>query len=531
MLNALRTASLAACSLLLTSAAIAQNAAPPAADAGAPGAPDDAARAKLLAAGAPATTPPGTLTALEKYIKADDGAFKWSLEKSQHLDQPAPGTWNLLRMTSQTWRTPGEVDIPEWTHWVHVWVPDALRSDKPILFITGGRRKPDAPDAPAGELGFLSRAGAIAVVVDNIPNQPLKLGDDPAERTEDGLVARTWVKAMETGDPTWIARFPMVKGAVKAMDAATQFLAQHPPTHSTLNGKALDASFKPGKWLVAGASKRGWTTWLTAAVDDRVGALAPIVIDVLDVPAQMHHHRAAYGFWAPALNDYVETKIVERLDPTTADPDPLMAGVLAHDDPVNWLSRVSDKPKYLINASGDEFFLPDSSSIYEKRLPEPWFLRYVPNSGHNVSRSDAPANLVAFYLAWSEGRQMPKITWNIELPDNEGRSQRAKIHAQTTIKPSWVRIWRVTTPKKRDFRIEETKDTWNAGHVGAADKDGLAYEAPVQIPDKGFTAAFLEFTYKADKPGDPDLVFTTRVFVLPDRLRYEHGPVPAMPAK
>jgi PhoPQ-activated pathogenicity-related protein len=37
------------------------------------------------------------------------------------------------------------------------------------------------------------------------------------------------------------------------------------------------------KWMIAGGSKRGWTTWTTAAVDKRVFAAVPIVMDMLDL--------------------------------------------------------------------------------------------------------------------------------------------------------------------------------------------------------------------------------------------------------
>lgn len=35
--------------------------------------------------------------------------------------------------------------------------------------------------------------------------------------------------------------------------------------------------------MVAGGSKRGWTTWTTAAVDKRVFGAIPIVMDMLDL--------------------------------------------------------------------------------------------------------------------------------------------------------------------------------------------------------------------------------------------------------
>ena len=45
------------------------------------------------------------------------------------------------------------------------------------------------------------------------------------------------------------------------------------------------ASVKIEKFMVAGASKRGWTTWTTMAVDKRVFAGIPIVMDMLRLNA------------------------------------------------------------------------------------------------------------------------------------------------------------------------------------------------------------------------------------------------------
>src|SRR5258708_35026399 len=113
-----------------------------------------------------------------------------------------------------------------------------------------------------------------------VPNQPLVLNGDGKPRFEDDLLAEGWVKSMDTGDPTWLPRLPMVKSAVRAMDTVTALLA------SEQGGKTAVKKF-----VVAGGSKRGWTTWLTGAVDSRVVAIIPIVIDVVNVRVcKMNHY-------------------------------------------------------------------------------------------------------------------------------------------------------------------------------------------------------------------------------------------------
>ena len=97
----------------------------------------------------------------------------------------------------------------------------------------------------------------FAVLYD-IPNQPLYGG-----LTEDALVVYTWQKFLETGDESWPLHFPMAKAVLKAMDAV-QALAK------AENRPSID------KFLITGASKRGWTTWLDgASCDSRIKAHCP----------------------------------------------------------------------------------------------------------------------------------------------------------------------------------------------------------------------------------------------------------------
>ena len=54
------------------------------------------------------------------------------------------------------------------------------------------------------------------------------------------------------------------------MDTVTDYVARISPNHVS-------------QFIVAGASKRGWTTWLTGAVDSRVIAIIPIVMGSLAI--------------------------------------------------------------------------------------------------------------------------------------------------------------------------------------------------------------------------------------------------------
>ncbi|MBM3845258.1 MAG: hypothetical protein FJ405_03095, partial [Verrucomicrobia bacterium] len=236
-------------------------------------------------------------TALDRYVAAPDTNFAWRVVSST---RGSNYTTTVLRMASQAWLTTAEVDRPVWEHWLTVIRPDKVETSVGFLFITGGGRRPNPPSKPDDNLIRTAlQTGSVVSELKDVPNQPIVFAGETKGRSEDSLIAYTWDKYLRTGDEKWPARLPMTKAAVRAMDAVTAFTR-------TAEGGAIPVE----KYVVSGGSKRGWTSWTTAAVDRRVIAVVPIVIDLLNIVPSFKHHWEAYGFWAPAVGDYVRNGIM-----------------------------------------------------------------------------------------------------------------------------------------------------------------------------------------------------------------------------
>ncbi|MBU6401487.1 MAG: hypothetical protein KGS61_14315, partial [Verrucomicrobia bacterium] len=213
--------------------------------------------------------------ALGRYVRRPDASYNWKVTDQKVVEG---FTVAHLELVSQTWR--GQF----WSHHLQLVRPPTVRNpDIALLFITGDGEG----DRDLGMVRTLAeRAGAIAAVLTKVPNQPLYHG-----RKEDALIAYTFDQYLKTGDATWPLLFPMVKSAVRAMD-----------TVQTFAEREFHQSIK--HFVVTGASKRGWTTWLTGAADRRVVAIAPIVIDMLNMKAQARWAEKVYGRQSEQIQDY-----------------------------------------------------------------------------------------------------------------------------------------------------------------------------------------------------------------------------------
>jgi PhoPQ-activated pathogenicity-related protein len=373
--------------------------------------------------------------------------------------------------------------------------PDTVKSNTGFLFITGGHIGDKTPAKTDPMLVSLATStGSVASTLQDVPNEPVTFAGETKPRTEDAIIAYTWDKYLRTGDEKWPLRLPMTKAAVRAMDTITAFC-------NSDKGGHVDVE----KYFVAGGSKRGWTTWTTAAVDKRVIAITPFVIDLLNIEKSFEHHYRAYGFYAPAVHDYEEMHIMDW------SGTPQYHALMQIEEPYNYRDRLT-MPKYIVNDTGDQFFLPDSSQFYFDDLKGEKHLRYIPNTDHSLKGSDARESMQAFYEMVLSGTPRPKYSWKFEKDGS--------IRVQTTTKPLEVKLWQATDPNARDFRLEKVGAIWTSTPLQEKDK-GL-YVAKVDKPEKGWTAFFIEMTYPGI--GKYPMKITTGVRVTPDTLPYNLPP-------
>lgn len=426
------------------------------------------------------------LTPLDHYVRAPDPHYEFEVVSRSEDDQ---ATTLIVRMVSQAWLSEEHVVEPIWWHWLTIVVPKTASTDVAMLYIGGGDNEDEQPAGAQSLLRLIaSRSNAVVAELSMIPNQPVRFVDDDGGRYEDGAIAYGWDKFLRGGardeDAEWLLRLPMTKAAVRAMDTVEAVLADSRPV---------------ARWVVAGASKRGWTTWTTAAVDGRVVAIVPLVIDLLNVEASFDHHWRAYGFWAPAVGDYKTEGIMEW------QGRPEYARLLEITEPFSYRDRLH-LPKLLINASGDEFFLPDSWRFYWDELEGEKHLRYVPNAGHSLAGTDVPITVANFLASIVEGRDRPTYNWTVG-------ADRIEVVTPQNATPSRVAAWSAHNPKTRDFRVPRIKRTWTEEELAPVESGRWVLE--LDPPTEGWSAAFVELTYGE---GADALKVTSGIRVVPDEL-------------
>jgi PhoPQ-activated pathogenicity-related protein len=454
-------------------------------------------------------------TALDDYIAKEDLSYDFSLDST--IAGPGVTGYNI-DLTSQTWRDSTEVSHNLWQHKMTIMQPDGVPTNTAILFINGGRNSDSFPDPLSEE--FQVAAGAslltnsVVVNLPTVPNQPLQFAGETSPRTEDEIIAKTFANFLAGGDDEWPLLLPMVKSAVRAMDATQAHMA------------SLDEPIQIDKFFVFGGSKRGWTTWLTAAVDNRVSAIAPGVIDFLNIDESMQHHRRVYatgpeppvncasindptgctlvGGFSLAVGDYVLEGVMDQLAPLPGQElSPRVQELFDIIDPYEYRDRL-DMPKYIVNSTGDQFFAPDSSQFYFDDLSGQKYLRYIPNTDHGLDASTIEGALLFHSLLELE-LPLPEFSWEVSA---DGTSITVTTESSEPIR---VLLWEATNPINRDFREATFGANWISSELLKQEPGNDTYVASRSAPATGATAYMIELEYDF---GGKSLKFTTDISVV-----------------
>ena len=397
-----------------------------------------------------------------------------------------------IMMQSGKWLTKNEVDEPFWKHWVDIVVPDTLDTNTALLFIGGGTKNENQIYLDSTSIKKAIQTHSVISHVSNIPYQPISFKkSDSIERYEDDLIAYGWNHFLEKGgipeNAEWLARFPMTRASVRAMDVVEEVTKSE--------------NFPVKSFFVSGASKRGWTTWTTAAVDKRVIGIAPLVIDLLNIIPSFDHHYRVYGDWSPAVQEYVNFNIMDWMG------KPAFKKLLNHVEPFEFKELLT-LPKLIVNGTIDEFFVTDSWKFYWDALPGRKYLQYVPNGNHGLTGSYQNQNIFSFYDRLIHDQPIPKMEWNI-------KKNKFNLDIDNKI-PHEINLWKINNPKARDFRIWEVGRNWKKTSIPKNSTGRYEITAPDNL---GFTASLVEVIFYPNS--DNPLVLTTGTVVLPDTYPFE----------
>ena len=276
----------------------------------------------------------------------------------------------------------------------------------------------------------------------------------------------------------------------------------------------------------------------------------------------MTHHKKAYSSYpfddaankiyhgySASVEDYVLENVFQRfgnMNDLTAPASAEAKSLLGIVDPFTYRDTLT-MPKLILNSTGDQFFLPDSSQFYWSQMLGEKYLMYAPNTDHSLSStlgfdSATIGTLQAFYIAQvrntnsiaSDDVSVPKYSWRYE---NNTEKTKARIVVTSETPPKSVKLWQATNASHRDFRLETLGSKWTGTvlksqceldcEVSAsptctcdADAPNQVFVGEVDIPQggAGWCGFMVQLVYPGPDPSleDVDFTFTTPVRVVPD---------------
>ncbi len=416
----------------------------------------------------------GAAAGLADYTAEKDTAYNWLLEDI--IEREDGSSAYLIRLTSQQWQ--GYI----FEHRLVLIIPEVIRTaDLAGLYIGGGSLAGEDEidwQQESEEMELLARAavktGSPMAIIFDVPYQPLF-----DNLREDALISYTFDMFLETQNPEWPLLLPMTATVVRAMDCLSELAENY-------------FGLTELEFLIFGGSKRGWTAWLTAAVDSRVAGIAPAAYDNLGLKKQMEHQLKAWGEYSPQISDYTARGLQEEMDTIVGQ---ILVELV---DPYEYLEEIAI-PKLIITGTNDPYWPLDALHLYYDALQGPVNLLYIPNAGHGLD--DWERILAAygvFHYQTARGLKLPAVEDTLEQQEDS--------HFFTVftgfMPAEEIRLWQAESAM-RDFREADWMIAETRKNIGST-------EFEIEQPEEGWTAFLAEVVFS-----DPhEFSLTTRVHLL-----------------
>lgn len=406
---------------------------------------------------------------------------------------------NRYQMLSQSW-SPDKMVTPEkWQHDVDIYIPETPKTQRALVVVNNGINYDNGSQKSAKPTDFSEEVLAeiarvtntIVISVSNIPNQYLTYQNDDNPLKEDDSVARSWILFMDAPEQR-------------------KLMPLHIPMSATVSQAMIVAKKELKKWninkfIVTGASKRGWTTWLTAISDPNVEAIVPFVIDLFDTDVALEHMYRSYGGnWPVAFYPYYQ-KGIDKLVKTAN-----FSKLLEIEDPLRYMNSIYQSrlaiPKYIVNASGDDFYVPDNTRFYYDKLPGDKSLRIAPNTDHYGILKFTEQSIISFVNRFQSKKALPQINSLI---------QNKTLTVNFSENPVKIIRWTAINTKARDFRYA-CGIRYLPSSIDVPSDNKI--DVSLSYANSGWEATYIEATF------DDGYVATTQVYITPDEKYAQTAP-------
>ncbi|MBC7489673.1 MAG: PhoPQ-regulated protein [Glaciimonas sp.] len=352
-----------------------------------------------------------------------------------------------------------------WKHDVDIYIPNDALTGRALVVANNGINiasdnngiKPTFDFTEAMAIAIAQQTKTLIVSVSNVPNQYLTYTDEGVARREDSIVAHSWKLFMQSPEtrPFMSLHVPVMEAIFKNMDLAEKELQP----------------WKIRKFIGTGLSKRAWSTWFAAIADTRIEAIAPFVIDIFSMDKVLDDTYQTYGEnWPLAFDEYHREGITGQRK--TENIDKLMR----IEDPLRYLDSAYPQrlaiPKCILNATGDNFYVPDNTRFYFDQLPGIKALRVAPNSDHYGIRNYVETSLITLINRLHHAVTLPRMRMQWTKSGVKKGSISNVLQLGFSEMPVKVVQWIASNPTARDFRYA----------------CGIRYEATPIAPARNVTA-------------------------------------------